>query len=101
MPGDLATLRGRIGAYKLHATHDPRETTAKARATFLAKFLDAVDPSLPQAERLRRAEAARKAHFARLAYRSAVVRSAKKAPTATDTVSAQEVTRGSAATPTS
>lgn len=72
------SLRGRIGAYRLHATHDPRQTTANARAAFLAKFLDDVDPSLPQEERLRRADAARKAHFARLAYLSAVARAKGK-----------------------
>jgi hypothetical protein len=77
MPGDLAALRGRIGAYKLHATHDPRETTAKARATFLERFYVQVDPesSLAPIERERRALAARKAYFAQLAYRSAVSRS--------------------------
>lgn len=74
------SLRGRIGAYRLHATHDPRETTSAARATFLAKFLDEVDPNheLPEAERTRRAMFARKAHFARLALKSAQAR-AKKA----------------------
>ena len=68
-----ASLRGRIGAYCLHATHDPRETTAKARAAFLAKFLDEVDPDcvLPKSERLRRAACAKKAYFTRLALKSA------------------------------
>ncbi len=71
-----ASLRGRIGAYRLHATHDPRETTAKARATFLARFENEVDPELTLApeERQRRAVAARKAYFARLAYLSARAR---------------------------
>ena len=74
-----ASLRGRIGAHALHASHDPRLTTAKARATFLAKFLDEVDPdrTLPEEERLRRAEHARKAYFARLALRSARARANK------------------------
>ena len=69
-------LRGRIGAYRLHASHDPRETTAPARAAFLKRFEDQVDPErvLPEAERLRRAEYARKAHFARLALASARAR---------------------------
>ena len=71
-----ASLRGRIGAYCLHATHDPRETTAKAREVFLARFIDQVDPErcLPEPERLRRAAAARKAYFARLALKSARAR---------------------------
>jgi hypothetical protein len=71
-PQEIA-LRGRIGAYALHARHDPRVTTQKARETFLNRFLDEVDPdrSLPEAERLRRAEYARKAYFSRLAFASA------------------------------
>jgi hypothetical protein len=75
-----AALRGRIGAYRLHATHDPKETTAKARQSFLAKFEREVDPdgTLPESERTRRAECARKAHFARLAHASARARRQKK-----------------------
>lgn len=74
------SVRARIGAYSLHAKHDPRETTSKARSAFLAKFQTEVDPDglLPEAERLRRAEAARRAHFARLALRSAVKRRRRK-----------------------
>ena len=65
-------LRARMAAYALHARHDPRETTKPARAAFNQRFLDEVDPdrSLPKRERLRRADAARKAHFTRLAYLS-------------------------------
>jgi hypothetical protein len=78
-PADMAR-RGRIGAHRLHATHDSRETTAPARSAFLARFEDEVDPdhTLPDAERQRRAEHARKAYFARLALRSARTRSRKK-----------------------
>lgn len=67
------SLRSRIGAYVTHSRNDPKETTAKARETFLAKFLDEVDPDriLPEAERTRRALAARKAHFSRMAFESA------------------------------
>lgn len=74
-----ATLRARIGAYALHAKHDPREITQNARQAFLARFIDEVDPdrTLPDDERLRRAEYARKAYFARLALRSAQVRAKK------------------------
>jgi len=74
-------IRARLGAFALHAQHDPRETTAAGRTAFLARFLDEVDPdrTLPEAERLRRAECARKAHMARLALASARVRSAKAA----------------------
>ena len=77
-PNEMAQ-RGRIGAYVLHSKHDPKETTAKARETFLARFEREVDPEgvLPEAERLRRAEAARKAYFAKLAYQSAKARRAR------------------------
>jgi hypothetical protein len=71
-----ASLRGKIGAYTQQSRHDPRETTAAARASFLAGFIDRVDPdrTLPESERLRRAEAARRAHMARLALASARAR---------------------------
>lgn len=79
MPSEtFASLRGRIGAFRMHATHDPRETTANARAAFLATFYEGIPADLPEAERERRALAARKAHFARLAYSSAIARAAKK-----------------------
>jgi hypothetical protein len=71
-----ASLRGKIGAYRLHATHDPSATTEKARRTFLDRFLDEVDPQrlLPEQERDRRALMARKAYFAQLALKSARAR---------------------------
>lgn len=74
-PDEMA-LRGRIGAFRLHATHDPRETTAKARAAFLMRFETEVDPDgvLDPSERSRRAQAARSAYFARLALKSARAR---------------------------
>lgn len=68
--------RGRIGAYLMHARHDPRSTTAAARQAFGRRFLDMVDPDriLTEPERLRRADAARKAYFVQLAYLSARAR---------------------------
>ena len=71
------SLAGRIGAYSLHAQRDPRETTKAARSAFLAKFLADIPTDLPEAERLRRAAAARSAHFARLALKSAQARRRK------------------------
>lgn len=75
----LMALRGRIGAYRLHATHDSREITAPARARFLERFDREVDPdgSLPDNERRRRAALARRAYFAKLAYRSVEARRRK------------------------
>lgn len=76
MTTSLASIRGRLGAYTMHSRHSAVETTAKARASFLASFEALVDPrhELPVAERLRRAEAARKAHFVRLALLSVKAR---------------------------
>jgi len=73
-------LRSKIGAYTLHATHDSRATTLAGRQAFLASFERAVDPDglLSEPERIRRALSLRKAHFARLAYKSAQVRRQRK-----------------------
>lgn len=70
------SLAARIGAHALHSQYDSRETTAAARAKFLQRFLDEVDPerALPEAERLRRAEHAKSAYFTRLALKSARAR---------------------------
>ena len=77
---DMA-LRGRIGAFSLHASHDPRDTTKKARASFLATFEAQVDPdgTLPPGERERRAGCARRAYFTRLALKSAQARRRRSA----------------------
>jgi hypothetical protein len=71
--------RGRIGAHRLHATHDPHETTRAARAGQLAKFERDVDPdnTLTPEERTRRALHARKAFMARIALKSARTRARK------------------------
>ena len=70
-------LRSRMAAYTLHATRDPRLTTARARSAFLARFEDHVDPSrtLSPAERERRVAAAKKAYFTKLAFSSSRARS--------------------------
>ena len=71
-------LRGRIGAYKMHATHDVHITSAPGRAAFESSFLRDVDPEgvLPLEERERRAQHLRRAHFTKLAFLSARARSA-------------------------
>lgn len=73
---DQRILRARIGAYALHAKHDARETTRKARVAFLRRFELEVDPNgtLPAPERERRARAALKAHMAALALKSSRAR---------------------------
>jgi len=70
------SLRARIAAHAMHATHDSRDTTAAGRAAFNARFLDEVDPHrvLPEAERNRRAAHARSAFFTGLAFQSAKAR---------------------------
>ena len=79
-PNPLAKLYGRIGGLRVRATHDPREYTAAARRAFLEGFERQVDPEGCQTpeERRARAAAARKAHFAVLAYRSAVARAKRR-----------------------
>ena len=74
-------LRGRLGGFALAAKRNPKTYTASARAAFMDRFLLQVDPDgvLPLAERERRAAAARKAHFSRMALRSAKSRRKRKA----------------------
>lgn len=75
-------LAGKIGGLMFAATNDTGAAMARARSAFMASFERAVDPegTLPAEERARRADAARRAHFARLALRSAAARSARKHP---------------------
>jgi hypothetical protein len=75
------SLRARLAAHTLHAKVDSREHTASARRAFLDRFEREVDPDgvLPEAERKRRAEHARKAYFAALALKSSQARARKAA----------------------
>ncbi|MGB7052709.1 MAG: hypothetical protein WBG41_14170 [Acidimicrobiales bacterium] len=65
-----------MAAHVLHSRYDSKELTRAARDKFEQRFLDEVDPDrkLPEKERLRRARAARKAYFIRLALKSARAR---------------------------
>lgn len=69
-------LRARLAALAMHARNDGRQVTANARKAFLDRFEHQVDPDgvLPDAERRRRAEYAKRAHMTRLALRSAQTR---------------------------
>jgi hypothetical protein len=73
-------LRARLAAHAKHAKHDPRAAMDKARAAFLASFEQQADPDgvLSPAERDRRAQQLRSAHFARLALASAKARRARR-----------------------
>lgn len=71
------TLRAQIAAHESWArTTDRSARTAPARKAMLDKFEHQVDPdgALPPAERAKRAEHARKAHFLKLALKSAKAR---------------------------
>ena len=70
------SLQARLAAHSLHASVDSRVHTEPARRAFMARFDDQVDPNrtLPKAERMRRAEQAKKAYFTRLALKSARAR---------------------------
>lgn len=74
---ELRRLRSQIAANESWArTPDRAARTANARKAMLDKFEHEVDPdgALPPAERARRAEYLRRAHFQRLALKSAQVR---------------------------
>ena len=78
------SLRARIAAFERWSREDGKEGTraaTEAGVTKLAYWLSKVDPGndLPDAERIRRAESARRAHYARMQLRSAQVRAARKA----------------------
>jgi hypothetical protein len=79
--GNVRRLAGKYGGLAKAAKYPADELTNAARAAFLGGFLVKVDeqfPGLSEPERRRRAEALKKAHFARLALLSAQKR-AKKA----------------------
>jgi hypothetical protein len=71
------SLRGRIAAR--WSREDGKTNAQRAQAGLLAKFVDQVDPDrvLPEDERLRRAETARRAHMQRLAFLSSKARTAR------------------------
>jgi len=74
-----ARTRARLGAFAQHARYDTRETTRAAREAFARRFEREVDPDgvLSAPERARRAEAAKRAYFQRMALRSAKARRKK------------------------
>jgi hypothetical protein len=64
-------LQNRYAALKRWSKEDPRAGTEAARAAAEARFYEGIPEDLPAAERDRRAVAARKAHFTKLALESA------------------------------
>lgn len=81
MTPEQRTMRARIAALSRWAKESPAENATRGQAGLLAKFIDQVDPdrTLPEPERMRRAEAARRAHMVRLSLRSAQARAARAA----------------------
>jgi hypothetical protein len=76
-------LRARLAAFASHANHDGKDRTEAARAAFAGTFeaqVRAKHPDLADAEIERRVAIARRLHFARLAYKSAVARSKSGRP---------------------
>jgi hypothetical protein len=67
-------LRARLAAHSLHA--QGKTNTKPAREAFEQRFLDEVDPdrTLPEAERLKRAEHAKSRYFTELAFKSSKAR---------------------------
>jgi hypothetical protein len=83
MPTNLTpeerTLRGRLAAHAAHAKHGGTNMTEAARKAGpgnVEYYFDDVDPDrqLPDAERNRRAEQAKKSYFTRLSFLSAKAR---------------------------
>jgi hypothetical protein len=74
------SLPHQIAANSRWSKEDPTKQGRILHAGLEAKFLREVDPNneLPEAERLRRAESARKAYYQRLALASAKARKARR-----------------------
>jgi hypothetical protein len=72
------STQARAAAHAAHAKHGGHAMTRKARAKFFSRFEDEVDPDrvLPEDERRRRAESARRAHMTKLSMKAAKKRSA-------------------------
>lgn len=84
MPDHLSpsqrSQRARMAAHHLHAHRDSGQLIKPVRAKFNERFVNEVDPELPlpEAERLRRADHAKRAYFIGLALKSAASRSKRR-----------------------
>ena len=76
-------LRAQIAAHARWANEDPTANAARGQAGLTARFEREVDPdgTLDPAERARRVESARRAHFARLALASSRARAKRRTTT--------------------
>lgn len=77
MPSDgkERSQRARIAALT-RVAQEPSGTamTEKARSKFWQSFYDQTDPGLPEAERVRQADAARRLHMTRLSHKAVLAR---------------------------
>lgn len=73
--GKERSQRARIAALT-RVAQEPSGTamTAKARSKFWQSFYDETDEQLPEAERVRQADAARRLHMTRLSHKAALTR---------------------------
>ncbi len=79
----LRRIHARAAAYALHSFRDGREVTRPARAAFLARFTELVDPTgelrrTDPSETERRTQMAIRAHFQAMAAQSVKARSRQK-----------------------
>lgn len=84
MTPEQRKMQAEIAAHASWAnTADPAARTAAARLAAYNRFERQVDPdgTMDPAERTRRAESARKAHFRQMSFKSARSRAARKAAT--------------------
>lgn len=71
--------RARIAALERWSRDDGKANGEACQAGLRRKFYNETDPTLPEAERIRRADCAYRAHMTRLAYLSPRARMARKA----------------------
>lgn len=92
-PADRAMISRIGGLTKAAKTIDRKGATAAARDARWRKYLDQVDPdhTMPEVERIRRAQALRTADMTRLALRSAQARRAAAAAKAAEQAADREL----------
>lgn len=83
LTAEQRSQRARLAALTRWSREDPKEQAARLQQGLLARFAREVDPDgvLPPAERARRAECARRAHYARLGLASSRKRQAARTAT--------------------
>ena len=72
-------LRARHAALIRWSREDPAANARRGQAGLRARFYDQTDPSLPEAERQRRADCAYRAHMLRLSLAASKARAARAA----------------------